>query len=131
MDAALARSVSPLRVIWMDAPSARVLTVALIEVPVFGEVAADHDSGSGGAVIDPKIIAAITHEQRAAFSICIARRAPAAGIAGGGDHIRQLELHVHRDSTASRCVSVLHGIVAGFTHSNEEVGDGTRRGPDG
>jgi hypothetical protein len=114
-----------------DAPSARVSTIALIKVPVLGEVAADHDGGSGSPVIDPQVITVSTHEQHAASLVSFGRRAPTAGIADGGDHIRRLEFHVHRHGAAVRSVGMFHRISACFTHSDEQVSNRTRRGTHG
>jgi hypothetical protein len=57
-----------------------------------GEAAADEDGGSGGAVVDMEIVAAIAHEQRPPSFVVIARGAPVAGIANNGDYVWRLEL---------------------------------------
>jgi hypothetical protein len=82
--------------------------------------------GSGGAMIDSQIVAAVPHEQRPASSVLTvltAGREPAACVADGGEHIRQLELHMHCHGAATRSVGMLNGIGAGFTDGDEQVGN--------
>jgi hypothetical protein len=100
---------------------------------LLGEAAMDDDGGSGRAMIDSQIVAAVPHEQRPASSVLTvltAGREPAACVADGGEYIRQLELHMHCHGAATRSVGVLNGIGACFTDGDKQVGNRLRRGTD-
>jgi hypothetical protein len=72
-------------------------------------------------MIDPQIVAAVAHELHPASSssVLTGGRAPTACIADDGEHIWQLEFHMHRHGAAIGSIGVLYGIGTGFADSDE------------